>query len=392
MNEVPPSDATEVESPASEGDAVASTILLVGATALALVVANSPWGAVVADGWHQHLGFGLDVHAVVNDGLMALFFLSVGIELKREFLTGALRDPRVAAVPAAAAIGGMIVPAVLYLAINTASGASHGWGIPMATDVAFALGVLAIAGRGAPAGVRLFLLTLAVVDDLGAIVVIAVFYSGPIAWPWLVFGLGAAVMLWWMQRQGVTTGWLALVAFGLAWICLFRSGVHATVAGVLAGFALSAEVGARWERRLDAPLRWVILPLFALANAGVEVSTGAWGSTEWRIVGGVALGLVIGKPAGIVAATWLTVRLGRASLPRGMAWRHVIAVGALGGMGFTVALLVADLAFVTDESAGSAARLAIVAASIAAAILAAGLLRSSRPVPPARLAPREGAR
>jgi len=337
-------------------DTIRSTAALLVATIVAFVIANSPLGDVVHDGWARQIGFGLDAHDIVNDGLMALFFLVVGIELNVEFRSGTLRDPRIAAVPVAAAVGGMVMPAVLYLSISAGTPEVGGWGIPMATDVAFALGVLALAGRGAPPALRVFLLSLAVVDDLGAILVIAVAYSGTIAWGWLLAGCAAPAALWWLQRRSLGPGWLAVALVAIGWVCMFRSGVHATIAGVVAGCALSEPVGRRWESALDRFVRWVVLPLFAFANAGVELSTTMFGGTRWQVIVAVVVGLVVGKPAGIIAASWLAVRFGGGSLPPEVTWRQVAAVGALGGMGFTVALLAPEPANARSATSSATVR------------------------------------
>lgn len=368
--------ADTTATPSDDRDTVRSTAALAIATVVALGLANSSWGDAVADGWRQHVGFGLDVHEVVNDALMALFFLAVGIELKRELRSGTLRDPRHAAVPVAAALGGMVLPALIYLSITAGTPDVRGWGVPMATDVAFALGVLILVARRAPPALRVFLLSLAVVDDLGAIIVIAVAYSGPIGWGWCAGGLATAVLLWDLQRRGLGGAAVPVVAAAVIWVCLFRSGVHATIAGVLVGFALSEQLGHRWEASLDRVVRWIVLPVFAFANAGVVIAGPSGGSTNWSVIAAVAVALVVGKPLGIIVATWIAVRFGGGSLPAAVTWRQIGGVGALGGMGFTVALLVADLAFASGSASGTAARLAVVGSSVVAAAIGATLLRS----------------
>lgn len=364
------------EGPVEESTAH-STAALVGATVVALVIANSPWGHALESFWHHHLAFDLNTHEFVNDALMAVFFLSVGVELKREFVDGELSDLRIAMVPVAAAIGGMVVPAVLYLLLNGGTGEAHGWGIPIATDIAFALGVLALVARDVPPTVRVFLLTLAVVDDLGAIAVIAFVYSGSIDWLWLAGALTAVAFAWTLHRRGRSATWLHMLLFILAWVCTFRSGVHATAAGVMVGMVAPVAAGHGWEQALDKPIRWGVLPLFAFANAGVVLSSDVFDSTATRSVAlGVVLGLVVGKPLGIVGAAWIAVRTTRLTLPTGVTWRHVAGVGALGGMGFTVSLLVVDLALPGGSAAGSAARLAVVGSTVLAAAAGAAVLRS----------------
>ena len=362
---------------AVEGSTIRSTAALAGATVAALAIANSPWAGALEGFWHHHLGFDLNMHELVNDALMAVFFLSVGVELKREFVEGELSDLRIAMVPIAAAIGGMVVPAVLYLAFNGGTGEAHGWGIPMATDIAFALGVLALVARDVAPAVRVFLLTLAVVDDLGAIVVIALVYSESIDWLWLIGALAVVAGAWALHRRGLSVTCLHLALFALAWVCTYRSGVHATAAGVLVGLVAPVEAGHRWEHALDIPLRWGVLPLFAFANAGVELSSEVLDSAASRNVAlGILVGLVIGKPLGILGAAWVAVRTTRLTLPTGVQWRHVAGVGALGGIGFTVSLLVVDLALPGGSDTGSAARLAVVASTVLAAAVGAVVLRS----------------
>jgi NhaA family Na+:H+ antiporter len=328
-------------------DEAAGGIALVAATAVALVWANVDH-ASYEDVWHGDL----DLRHWVNEGLMALFFFVVGLEVRRE-----LRTIRTAVLPIAAALGGMVVPAALYLAVA----GGRGWGIPMATDIAFAVGVLALLGRRVPAGLKLFLLTLAVVDDIGAVLVIAVVYSkGVEPLPLLVAGA--------FLVAAAATGrpWPSVVLAVGVWAALLDSGVHATLAGVAAAFVVPA--GQEVEERLHPWTSFVIVPVFALANAGVELDL-----TASKVTWGVFLGLVVGKPLGIVAASWLVVRLRMADLPRGMRWPHVVGGGTLAGIGFTVSLFVAGLAF-DDDASAEAAKVAILGASLAAACLGAAVL------------------
>ena len=284
----------------------AGGLALLTAAAVAVVWANSPW-----DGGYHDL-FDEDVHRWVNEGLMTVFFLVVGLEIKRELVHGELQDRRTAAVPAVAAVGGMVVPAALYFAVAR----DGGWGVPMATDIAFAVGIMAVVGRRAPSSLRLFLLTLAVVDDIGAVVVIALFYGG---------------------------------------------GIHPSVVAVALGLLVPARWGERLERVLHPWSAFVVVPVFALANAGVPLDT----APDGRIGVGIFLGLVVGKPLGIVAATWIAVRLRLGGLPRDATWPQLAATGAVAGIGFTVSLFVADLAFEVDPGAA----VAVMAASVTAAAL-----------------------
>ncbi len=404
-----------------------SGILLLAAALLAVAWANSPWRASYEDLWHTELSFRLggrvlreDLRHFVNDGLMALFFLVVGLEIKRELLIGELQQPRSAALPVIAALGGMVVPAGLYLLLNAGGEGSEGWGIPMATDIAFALGVLTLAARHAPANLKPFLLTLAIVDDIGAILVIAIFYSGGIsAVPLLVaVGLCAAIVV--LQRANVRAT-AVYVGIGVAvWVAVSRSGVHPTIAGVALGLltpalpfqrprAVSQEARRVADETVDQPsppdadahhwltLAWltreavsplarvehflhpwtsyVIVPLFALANAGVRLSREAMGdAVSSSVVWGIVLGLVVGKLAGISLACALAVRFRVARLPEGVAWSHVVGAAAVAGIGFTVSLFIADLAF-GEARLDELSKVGILQASILAGILGWALLR-----------------
>ncbi|HEY8547938.1 MAG TPA: Na+/H+ antiporter NhaA [Acidimicrobiales bacterium] len=404
----------------------AGGIALVAAALVALVWANSPWRDTYETFWHNPVtlrvgSFGIadDLRHVVNDGLMALFFVVVALEIKRELVTGDLRSPRVAALPAVAALGGMVVPAAIYLAVNPSGDASQGWGIPMATDIAFALGVLALLGSRVPSGLKVFLLSLAIVDDIGAIVVIAVFYTDRLDATALAVALGAvaaAVALRWAR-----VWWHpAYVALGIVcWLATYEAGVHATLAGVAFGLLAPArpiapvEVARRWAADLsDEPtageLRqmttlanetvsvadrvqhnlhpltsYVVVPIFALANAGVEVTTDAFSpSGAAGVAAGVAVGLVVGKVVGITAASALAVRLRLGSLPPGASWSQLVGVAAVAGIGFTVSLFITGLAF-DDPHLQDAARLAVLGASLVASGLGAlFLLRAKGPAEP----------
>ena len=370
-----------------------ASLLLVG-TVAALVWANiSPAG--YANFWHADLTVGvgawsltLDLVRWINDGLMTLFFFVVGLEIKRELTTGELTSPRVAALPVIAALGGMAVPALLFLAINAGGPGVRGWGIPMATDIAFAVAVLGIAGRGLAPGLRSYLLTLAIVDDIGAILVIALVYSGGISAAPLVVAAAAFGLILAAHRLGAPSMvvLVVLVVLGLVlWVAVFGSGLHATLAGVLLGLATPARArGGRGNAAVaGSPLLrlehlvhpWTslaIVPLFALANAGVVVTGGAFGeAVRSPVVLGIVAGLVLGKTIGVSGATWLAVRLGVAELPDGVGWREIVAVGATAGVGFTVALFVAHLAFPRDAGA----TIGILVASVLAGAVGAALLR-----------------
>jgi NhaA family Na+:H+ antiporter len=355
-------------------EALGGVVLLLAAS-LALTWANSPWSASYTSFWEYDLTVGVGALSIsnslvhwVNDGLMVLFFFVVGLEIKRELVTGELRDPARARLPVAAALGGMVVPALIYIAWNPSGPATRGWGIPMATDIAFALGVLALLGPRVPRGLKLFLLTLAIVDDIGAIIVIAIFYSNDFQVAWLggaLAVLGATVLLRLLGAHRV----LVYVALGFVlWLCVFESGVHATIAGVALGLATPARPVHQLEHRLHPWTSFLVVPLFALANAGVALGGDALeAAASSPITWGVATGLVVGKIVGIVSVTAIGSRLGLGRLPDGVPIRQVLGLGALAGIGFTVSLFIADLSFAgasLDE-----AKIGILGASILAAAI-----------------------
>ncbi|HVF31884.1 MAG TPA: Na+/H+ antiporter NhaA [Acidimicrobiales bacterium] len=403
-----------------ETEAAGGIVLLVAAV-VALVWVNSPFRESYDALWSTELslevgGYGIeeDLRHWVNDALMAVFFFVVGLEIKRELVTGELRSWRRAATPAIAALGGMVVPALLFVALNVGGPGSSGWGIPMATDIAFALGVAALLGNRVPAGLKLFLLTLAIVDDIGAILVIAVFYSSDVA-PLALAAAAALLGGMGVLRAAKVTWMPAYVALGTAvWLAVFESGVHATIAGVVLGLLAPARpvnpssLAQEWARdlgvdpspadirqmtllartttsvteRLELALHpwssYVIVPIFALANAGVVFEGDALaGPGAARVAAGVALGLVVGKVVGVTAGAWLAVRLRVGALPDAVGWSHIVGAAALAGIGFTVSLFIADLAF-DDAGLQAAAKVGILGASLLASLLGALLLTRAR--------------
>lgn len=402
----------------------ASGAVLIGAAVVAIVWANSPW----QDGYHQVwstelvIGLGrwhlaLPLREWVNEGLMALFFLVVGLEVKREFLQGELRERRNALLPVFAAIGGMVVPALLYAAFNAGRVGADGWGIPMATDIAFALGVLAVIAPRLPGSLRVFLLALAIVDDIGAIIVIAVFYSGPVEAAWLGAAAAGLAIVYVGRRLGLAFT-PAYVAVGCwVWISVHASGIHPSVAGVALGLLAPASpllnreiITSRRDELLDVSsaeaarttsrlaqhavsqlewlehhvhpwTSWLVVPLFALANAGVTLTAASLREALTSpIAVGVTIGLVAGKVIGIVGASWLACRLGLAQLPPDATWRDLIGVATLGGIGFTVSLFIARLAF-GDNGLAADATVGIFVAAIVAAVVAGVVLRRGQKAP-----------
>ena len=366
-------------------------LLLIGA-AVALVWANSQWGdsyATLVDLQVGPASLKLDLTLGVwaADALLAVFFFVVGLELKHELVLGSLSKVREAVVPAAAALGGMLVPALIFVIVNSfaAEGSLRGWGIPMATDIAFALAVLAVVGRSLPVALRAFLLTLAVVDDLGAIAVIAVFYSDKFSLVWFLAALASYAAYAVAMRFRVTSPLFYIPLVLLGWYFTYRSGVHATIAGVAFGFLTRVrpdpgerEAPADRLSHLVGPISaGLCVPLFAFFAAGVDFrSIGLLDSLATPVAIGIVLGLVVGKPVGVLAAAWLTARFTRATLSPDLAWRDVGAIGVLAGIGFTVALLITELAYETDEALLESSKVAVLSASVIAALLATGVLRS----------------
>ncbi len=360
-------------------------MLLLGAAVVALVWANSPWreayrtlSGTTIGAWHLDLSLA----TWAADGLLAIFFFVAGLELKREFVAGDLRDPRRAALPVAAAVGGMVVPALIYVAVVAASGAGDalaGWAIPVATDIAFALAVLAVISTHLPAALRTFLLTLAVVDDLLGIVVIGVVYTDGLTLLPLALAIVPLVLFAVVLRRRPGWAWLLLVPAVATWVLVHESGVHATVAGVLLGFAVPvrstpdlAERLERWWRPVSAG---VAVPVFAFFAAGVTVVGTGTGHLTAPVTVAVVVALVVGKTVGVLGATWATQRFTRAQLSAELAWWDVFGLALLAGMGFTVSLLIGELAFGTGNDRNDQARVGILLGSLLAAVLAAVVLR-----------------
>jgi NhaA family Na+:H+ antiporter len=407
-----------------------SGIVLLAAAVIALLWANGPLSDSYFALWHTPIGvrvgdfaFERDLHFWINDGLMVIFFFVVGLEIRRELHAGELSDARRAALPLAAALGGMCLPALIYVGLNAGRPSSSGWGIPMATDIAFAVGVLTLLGPRVAPALRILLLALAVIDDVGAILVIALFYSTGIqaVGLWVVLGgIGAVLVMQWI---GVRSPWAYVAPAIVVWAGAYAGGVHPTLAGVLIGLltpvkawfglerffaevrqGLNATRSAREDHELlphlDAMARaraevlapvvrlqhalhgWVaygIMPLFALANAGVPLGSASLSGDGLAVFAGVTVGLLLGKLLGIFSFSWLSVRLGLAALPTGVSWGGVAVVGLVGGIGFTMALFIADLAL-PEGAMLETAKLAILCASLAAALLAIAIGRLVLPV------------
>jgi Na+:H+ antiporter, NhaA family len=404
-------------------EASGGVVLLIAAIAALVWVNLTPWQSAYFDLWHQHLSFDFILFHVdeslghfVNDGLMAIFFFVVGLEIKRELLHGELNSPRRAALPVMAAIGGMVFPALIYAAFNFGGDGARGWGIPVATDIAFAVGVLALLGSRVPFGLKVFLLALAIADDLGGIVVIAVFYTESISVEALFWAGAAIAAILIMQRAGVRSVNVYVVVGALLWVAVLESGIHATIAGVILALLtpakalhppaffkeraarlierfgaadethdheakqaylvqlakLSEETEApldRLEHKLHLWVRYLIVPVFALANAGLVIN-GEFVSAalESPVAAGIFFGLPFGKLIGIVLFSWIVVRLKLAALPAGATWPQLAGVAMIGGVGFTVSLFIAGLAF-TDPALQNEAKAGVLAASVVAGVV-----------------------
>jgi NhaA family Na+:H+ antiporter len=393
----------------------ASAVMLVAAAAIALTWANSPWAHAYEALWQRRLSLGApllpayDLHFWVNDGLMSIFFLLVGLEIRREIHEGALSDPRVAALPIIAAAGGVLVPALSYLLVGSGALVRRGWAVPTATDIAFALGVLSLIPR-VPRALRMLLLTLAIADDIAAVLIIAFFYSGGIVpGQFLTIAAGVVLVLL-LQALGVRPALAYVLPGALVWLGMLRAGLHPALAGVVLGLLtpVTAEFGRSARRPREPPgavpatdpprapdspvlrveamlhpyVAFGIMPLFAFANAGVSLGGLALGAGAPLAVGtGVVLGLVLGKPIGIVLAAITAVRLKLCELPPGVQWRHMVLLGILGGIGFTMSVFIADLAF-EDRALLAAAKFAVLLGSAIAATLAFLLGRSQSTAAP----------
>lgn len=359
-----------------------SGLLLLVCAAVALAWANSPWQQSYASLLHFEVAGWSLLHAI-NDGLMAIFFLLVGLEIKHELQDGALSSVRKAALPVVGALGGMLLPAAVYTAVASGTPAAAGWGIPMATDIAFALGIVALLGDRVPPGLRVFLAALAIADDIGAVMVIAVFYTPSVMTLALTATIAIMSALLFLNKRGVQQVWPYLLLGACLWYAVYKSGVHASIAGVLLAFTIPSRgahsVQAKIEHALVSPVNFGIVPIFALANAGVTLPADVASFATQPAVIATALGLLIGKPMGIFGASWIAVRLRWADLPANCSWVGLFGVAILGGIGFTMALFIAGLAF-ADATLLDAAKIGVLGGSLAAGLLGAALLSSRPPV------------
>jgi NhaA family Na+:H+ antiporter len=365
----------------------AGGIILVIAAAIAMFVANSPLNEIYQGVLHSYV-LGMSVSHWINDGLMAVFFLLIGLEVKRELLEGALKSKETAIFPAIAAVGGMLAPALIYVLFNSGNPeALQGWAIPAATDIAFALGIMALLGNRVPVSLKVFLLALAIIDDLGVVVIIALFYSGDLSTLALTVGFIATGVLFMLNNKHVTKLSVYLIVGAILWFAVLKSGVHATLAGVVIGFAIPLKGNKgeysplkHLEHALHPYVAFAILPVFAFANAGISLEGISISSLTGMLPLGIAMGLLIGKPLGIFAFSWGAVKLGIAKLPEGVNFMNIFAVSVLCGIGFTMSIFISSLAFgPTNAEFDTFARLGILMGSTTAAILGYFMLRMSLP-------------
>lgn len=362
-------------------------ILLLLCVTVSLIIANSSSAVDFNDFLNREIGFETgslhlkySISLWINDGLMAIFFLLVGLEIKREIVEGELSSLRQASLPVLAALGGVLVPALIYSAFNTGQPTAHGWGIPMATDIAFALGVLSLLGDKIPTGLKIFLAALAIVDDLMAILVIAIFYSSELHYEYLIYAAGIFALLIAFNRFGVKNLALYLIPGAVMWYLIHHSGIHATIAGVLTAITLPTTEDdtesplEKLEHALTKPVNFLIMPIFAIANTNITFQDGMIDGLTGNVGLGIILGLFLGKPIGIFLMSWLSVKTNIAQLPEGTKWPQVLGLGLLGGIGFTMSIFIALLSFKTTELQAEA-KFAILIASVLSGVFGFLLLK-----------------
>lgn len=360
-------------------DSRAVGVTLLASTILSLILANSSVSGnyiqLIETAFHFPAWLHLP-HSIlhwINDGLMTFFFFLVGMEIKRELMIGELSSPKKASLPIAAALGGMVVPAFIYIALNAGTPQQSGWGIPMATDIAFSLGVASLLGARVPVTLKIFLMALAIIDDLGAILVIAVFYGGDISWNWLLAAAAVLGLIWLVHRFRYYRWWIIVFGGIILWYCIFNSGIHATIAGVLIAFLVPLEKLGDYEHNLHDPVNFIILPLFALANTAIVIPDNIGEALSTTLSWGVLAGLVLGKPLGITIFSWATIQSKLGEMPSGANWMQLIGMGALAGIGFTMSIFITMLAF-EDIGQQNIAKLAILLGAIVSILLGLFLL------------------
>ncbi len=365
-------------------------ILLMACVVLSLGIANSPLGAGFEQLLETEFGFNwgalhlkYPVLLWVNDGLMAVFFLLVGLEIKRELMDGELSSARKAALPVFGALGGVMVPALIFIGLNAGRETAGGWAIPMATDIAFALAIITLLGDKVPVTLKIFLAALAIVDDLMAILVIAIFYSGELEYTYLIIALGIFLLLLLLNRLGIKSLWAYLLPGVLIWYFVHHSGIHATIAGVLTAFTIPTKGGAgqespllKLEHALNQPVNLLIMPVFALANTNIEFVDGMLAGLVTPLGLGIVLGLFLGKPLGIFLLSWISVKTGLSSMPGKAGWKHLFGVGMIAGIGFTMSIFIALLSFAGQEMLMAEAKFSVLVASVLSGIAGSIFLTS----------------
>jgi NhaA family Na+:H+ antiporter len=360
--------------------------ILLFCVAIAIIIANSP----LAEAYHHFLTTNisiffsqLNIHFLVNEVLMTVFFLLVGLEIKRELVEGELANIKQASLPILAAIGGMLLPALLYTLFNFGSANMAGWGIPMATDIAFAVAIISLLGKKVPLSLKIFLTALAIVDDLGAIVVIAIFYTASIQWTYLFMALACTLILLFLNKKNVRHLFPYLIIGHFLWYFIYQSGIHATIAGVILALTIPTNKGnkisplEKLEHRLAKPVSFLIMPLFALVNTAIVLNVEAFSSLGSPIGLGIGLGLILGKVIGISLFTYIAILLGWSTMPTHCNAKHIIGVGFLAGIGFTMSIFIALLSF-NDLQTQTTAKLAILVASIISGLVGFAILRTTK--------------
>lgn len=360
-------------------------ILLIICTIISLVLSNSAIGSSYFSFWHWEYstpGSGLlnlphSVELFINDALMAIFFLLVGMEIKAEIVHGQMSSLKKSVTPIFAALGGMLIPALFYILWNSGTAHAHGWGIAMATDIAFSLGILSLLGKRVPISLKILLTALAIIDDLGAILVIAIFYPTGEGLDFMNLAIAGGIfgLLLIFNRLKIKQLWLYLSLGVVLWYFMFNSGVHATVAGVLVAFALPMSLITKVEHAIANPVNFIILPLFALANTAILLPADSLSAFADTITYGITMGLVLGKPIGITLFVFLAVKLGLGQMPEGLKWKHVFGMGLIAGIGFTMSIFISMLAF-DEEQAITTAKVAVLLASLISALLGFFVLKN----------------
>jgi NhaA family Na+:H+ antiporter len=360
--------------------------ILLFCVAIAIIIANSP----LAEAYHHFLTTNisiffsqLNIHFLVNEVLMTVFFLLVGLEIKRELMEGELGSIKQASLPIFAAIGGMLIPALLYSLFNFGTANITGWGIPMATDIAFAVAIISLLGKKVPLSLKIFLTALAIVDDLGAIVVIAIFYTASIQWTYLFMALACTLILLFLNKKNVRHLFPYLIIGHFLWYFIYQSGIHATIAGVILALTIPTNKGnkisplEKLEHRLAKPVSFLIMPLFALVNTAIVLNVEALSSLSSPIGLGIGFGLIIGKVIGISLFAYIAIQLGWSALPTNCKTKHIIGAGFLAGIGFTMSIFIALLSF-NDLQTQTTAKLAILVASIISGMIGFAILRTTK--------------